>query len=210
MSIRSKKDHVKAPSIAGSHSSAGSKSSGRSKSSHASSCCSDLSLKQRAKVAGLKAEAESLKKIKEAELSAELSKLEMLIKKAEAEEKVYEEEAQKEMACDLPLDQDDLVKEGGTKDHRPKPLRHTVTPALVPNQVSDTQTAILDMIKLQSAPKPDLDTFSGDPLEYLYFKANFKEVVESVVQDQRGRLTRLIKYTTGEPKDLIKHLVYAD
>ena len=28
------------------------------------------------------------------------------------------------------------------------------------------------------------------------------------MRDQRGRLTRLIKYTEGEPKDLIKHLVH--
>ena len=68
----------------------------------------------------------------------------------------------------------------------------------------------MDMDKLQSAPKPDLDKFLGDPLEYLYFKANFQDVVEKTVQDQRGRLTRLIKYTEGEPKELIKHLVHAD
>ncbi len=75
---------------------------------------------------------------------------------------------------------------------------------------SQIQIAMMDMVKLQSAPKPDLDTFSGDPLEYLYFKANFQDVVEKTVRDQRGRLTRLIKYTEGEPKELIKHLVHAD
>ena len=35
----------------------------------------------------------------------------------------------------------------------------------------------------------------------------FKEVVEKRIEDPRGRLTRLINYTTGEAKDLIKHCI---
>ena len=35
----------------------------------------------------------------------------------------------------------------------------------------------------------------------------FKELVETKIKDRRGRLTRLIKYTTGEAKDLIKHCI---
>ena len=35
----------------------------------------------------------------------------------------------------------------------------------------------------------------------------FKEVVEKKIEDPRGRLTRLIKYTTGEAKDLMKHCI---
>ena len=35
----------------------------------------------------------------------------------------------------------------------------------------------------------------------------FKEVVEKRIEDPRGRLTRLIKYTTGKSKDLIKHCI---
>ena len=34
--------------------------------------------------------------------------------------------------------------------------------------------------------------------------------VEKMIDDQRGRLTRLIKYTDGDAKDLIKHCVHAD
>ena len=137
-----------------------------------------MSLRQRVKVAGLKAKAESLKKIKEAELSAELLRLEMKIKKAEAEEKVYEDEARKEIANSIPPDAAPVTR-GLTKEHTFKShTRDTINP--MPTQASKTHTAILDMIKLQSAPKPDLDVFSGDPLEYLYFKANFREVVESV------------------------------
>ena len=35
----------------------------------------------------------------------------------------------------------------------------------------------------------------------------FKEVVEKRIEDPRGRLTRLIKCTSGEAKDLIRHCI---
>ena len=44
-------------------------------------------------------------------------------------------------------------------------------------------------------------------MNYHYFMALFKEVVESKIDDPRGRLTRLIKYTTGDAKELIKHCI---
>ena len=33
----------------------------------------------------------------------------------------------------------------------------------------------------------------------------FNQVVEEKVSDQMGRLTRLLKFTDGEAKELIKH-----
>ena len=63
------------------------------------------------------------------------------------------------------------------------------------------------LIQQQGAPEVDIDTFSGNPLEYHYFMEVFKEVVEKKIEDSRGRLTRLIKYTAGEAKDLIKHCI---
>ena len=43
---------------------------------------------------------------------------------------------------------------------------------------------------------------------YTYFITNFKEVVESLIPSQTGRLNRLIKYTSGEAKELIKHCIH--
>ena len=68
----------------------------------------------------------------------------------------------------------------------------------------------MEMKKLQCAPKPDLDEFSGNPLDYCYFRASFKEVVESTVPSQSGRLNRLLKYTSGEAKDAIQPFVHSD
>ena len=64
------------------------------------------------------------------------------------------------------------------------------------------------LLRQQAAPEVDIDVFTGDPTEYLYFLAVFEEVVEKKIDDARGRLTRLIKYTDGEPKEMIKHCIH--
>ena len=63
------------------------------------------------------------------------------------------------------------------------------------------------LLKVQSAPDVDIECFDGNVLEYHYFMALFREVVESKIEDPRGRLTRLIKYTVGDARDLIKHCI---
>ena len=60
---------------------------------------------------------------------------------------------------------------------------------------------------MQSAPDVDIETFDGNVLNYHYFIALFREVVESKVDDPRGKLTRLIKYTSGDARELIKHCI---
>ena len=77
------------------------------------------------------------------------------------------------------------------------------------NQRSEREISkyLCKLIKQQGAPEVDIDTFAGDPLEYHYFMEVFKEVVEKRIEDPRGRLTCLIKYTSGEAKDLIKHCI---
>ena len=66
---------------------------------------------------------------------------------------------------------------------------------------------LFKLIQQQGAPEVDIDIFSGDPLEYHYFMEVFKEVVGKKIEDPRGRFTKLIKYTAGKSKDLIKHCI---
>ena len=54
----------------------------------------------------------------------------------------------------------------------------------------------------------EIDTFSGEVLEYHYFLATFREVVERVISDPRSRLTRLIQSLKGESKELFRHCIY--
>ena len=68
-------------------------------------------------------------------------------------------------------------------------------------------TDILCKLLQQAAPEVDIEYFDGNPLNYHYFMALFSEVVEAKIDAPRGRLTRLIKYTVGEPKELMKHCI---
>ena len=207
-------------------SSAKSRHSGKSKlskgsrSSHASSQRSNKSLELKAEIAGLKAESEAMKKTNEAELHVLLLKKEEKIRKMEAMEKVYAADTSQcggyNTAKSKHKKKGARHKEKSEEEPPRKKVKEleseeAVEEVLSKKQDSDQglQLAVTEMIKLQSAPKPDLDVFSGNPLDYPFFKASFKEVVESAVADQRGRLTRLIKYTSGDVKDLIKHLVHA-
>ena len=63
------------------------------------------------------------------------------------------------------------------------------------------------LLSQQSAPNVDIDMFDRNPLEFNYFMSIFEEMVESKVVDPRGKLTRLINYTKGEVKELVKYCI---
>ena len=63
------------------------------------------------------------------------------------------------------------------------------------------------LLKQQIAPDVDINIFIGDPVDYCYFNAVFEEVVQKKIENPRGRLTKLIKYTDGQPKEMIKHCI---
>ena len=44
-------------------------------------------------------------------------------------------------------------------------------------------------------------------MDFHYFMAVFKEVVEKKVDDERRKLTCLIKYTKGDAKDTVKNRI---
>lgn len=95
----------------------------------------------------------------------------------------------------------------------------TIAPAKLSMEVSssriaNTQCNISDILskfmREQSAPAIDLEPFDGNPLNFLYFKSMFKEAVEDKIDNQQGRLARLIKFTTGEARESIRHFVHDD
>ena len=63
------------------------------------------------------------------------------------------------------------------------------------------------LVNQQSAPEIDIDVFGGNPLEFHYFMAVFDEVVEKKIEDPCGKLTRLIKYTIKEVKEMLKNCI---
>ena len=76
------------------------------------------------------------------------------------------------------------------------------------NSTNNYENEIVEMLKLSQAPTVDLDVFDGNVVEFPYFLTTFKQVVEEKVPDERGRLSRLIKYTKGEAHELVKSCVY--
>ena len=53
-----------------------------------------------------------------------------------------------------------------------------------------------------------MEVFDGDLLNFKYFVSIFQEVLETKLEDPRGRLTQLIQYTSSEAKDLVKNCIY--
>ena len=64
-----------------------------------------------------------------------------------------------------------------------------------------------ELLKRQAAPDLEIDIFDGNPMDFHYFMAVFKEVVENKVTDPRGRQTCLIRFTKGEAKEIAKNCI---
>ena len=203
--------------------------SSKSSRSSAISNTSKKSLEHKAEAAGLRAEAGVLKRKREAELEAELLEYERKIKRAEAMEKVYKEEERKNLEG-LTEDEDEgegKENEGKvrTKNKSPKrkgkirigKIKERIEKRKEKKGKRDRSKAqkgfdetLLQVLQINSAPQVDIDEFSGDVLEFQYFMETFREVVERAIPDERGRLTRLIQKTSGEPKEMIRHCIYED
>ena len=67
--------------------------------------------------------------------------------------------------------------------------------------------ALCHLVKEQLAPDIELELFDGNPLDFHYFMTLFHEVVEKRIDDPRGRLARLLKYTNVNAREMIKHCV---
>ena len=66
---------------------------------------------------------------------------------------------------------------------------------------------LCQLLQQQAAPEVDTEVFDGDLLNFMYFVSIFWEVVETKLEDPRGQLTQLIKYTNVEAKDLVKNCI---
>ena len=82
-------------------------------------------------------------------------------------------------------------KEVTTRKHQLKP--GNVLEGFSHSDISDT---MFKMINFYTAPAIDIDVFDGKILDYQYFRATFTDLVETKIPDQKGRLVRLIKYTS--------------
>ena len=68
-------------------------------------------------------------------------------------------------------------------------------------------TEMCELLRQQAVPELEIDIFDGNPMDFHYFIAVFKEVLEDKVTDPRGWLTCLIKFTKGEAKEIAKNYI---
>ena len=66
---------------------------------------------------------------------------------------------------------------------------------------------MFNLLRHQSAPNEEIETFKGNSLDYHYFMSGFKEAVEYKIDDPHRRLVRLLKYTEGEARETIKNCI---
>ena len=64
------------------------------------------------------------------------------------------------------------------------------------------------LVKEQSAPDVGREEFDGNPLNFNYFRSLFRETVEKKIDDPEGRLTRLIKNTCWEAREMVKNFIH--
>ena len=76
-----------------------------------------------------------------------------------------------------------------------------------PDLVAATSDMLCKLLQLQPTPNVNIETFHVNVSSHHYFIALFREVAESKVDDPRGKLTKLIKYTSGDARELIKHCI---
>ena len=96
----------------------------------------------------------------------------------------------------------------GLKRRKTNPTKKkTSSKKLLGAQDSSISEMLCRLLKQQSAPEIEIDVFDGNPVEFHYFMAVFKEVVKKRVDDERGKLTRWIKYAKGDAKDMVKNCI---
>ena len=143
-----------------------------------------------------------------AENEAERLKVQEMVAKAKARAKVYEESESGDGKL-FPQTEEARPSKQTNIDHCFQRGNHQklIQDKHLHPKKTDIAEVLCNLVKQQSAPDVDLDVFDGNPLEYHYFITLFHKLVEKRIEDPRGRLTRLIKYTKGDPKEMIKHCV---
>ena len=74
----------------------------------------------------------------------------------------------------------------------------------------NTNAFLASMIDIIQAPPAEIITFDGNPLKYHLFLKAFDNAVHNRSFDDCAKLTRLVKYCTGEPKLLVESCMLMD
>ena len=173
-------------------------------------------LEENAKLAELEAEEAFLVRTQMADSEEEMLKIQQMVAKTRAKTKIFEESEVDNKFLHhnkqnfVASSQDIHRTSTGISHHqrREPTMKHQSNVANnIQSKGQDFTEILCKLVKHKSAPYVDLDAVGGNLLEYHYFMMLFHEIVEKRVDNPRGKLTRLIKYTKGDAKEMIKHCV---
>ena len=173
-------------------------------------------LEENAKLAELEAEEAFLVRTQMADSEEEMLKIQQMVAKTRAKMKIFEESEVDNKFLHhnkqnfVASSQDIHRTSTGISHHqrREPTMKHQSNVANnIQSKGQDFTEILCKLVKHKSAPYVDLDAVGGNLLEYHYFMMLFHEIVEKRVDNPRGKLTRLIKYTKGDAKEMIKHCV---
>ena len=99
---------------------------------------------------------------------------------------------------DIPAE--DLLHQSGNK-------KITILSSVYGSGNGNIADLLCTLVTEQVAPQVPIEPFDGNSLNFAYFLLMFKESVEKKIEDPMGRLTRLIKCTTGEAQEFVKHFI---
>ena len=173
-------------------------------------------LEENAKLAELEAKKAFLVRKQMADSEEEMLKIQQMVAKTRAKTKIFEESEVDNKFLHhnkqkfVTSSQDIHRTSTGISHHqrREPTMKHQSNVANnIQSKGQDFTEILCKLVKHKSAPYVDLDAVGGNLLEYHYFMMLFHEIVEKRVDNPRGKLTRLIKYTKGDAKEMIKHCV---
>ena len=193
-------------------------------------------LEEKAKIAELEAEVTFLLEKQKAENQAKMLQIQGEVARVKAVARVYEDYNQMEVNSEVDEVESNVYEEKVQQRWRYKGQRQENLRANVEDDKSDVKSLaggrseaigsnavecgdipdknqpdmvamMSKLLRQQAAPDVDIVIFTGDPVDYHYFIAVFDEVVEKKIDDPRGRLVGLIKYTDGQPKEMIKYCI---
>ena len=173
-------------------------------------------LEENAKLAELEAKKAFLVRKQMADSEEEMLKIQQMVANTRAKTKIFEESEVDNKFLHhnkqnfVASSQDIHRTSTGISHHqrREPTMKHQSNVANnIQSKGQDFTEILCKLVKHKSAPYVDLDAVGGNLLEYHYFMMLFHEIVEKRVDNPRGKLTRLIKYTKGDAKEMIKHCV---
>ena len=173
-------------------------------------------LEENAKLAELEAEEAFLVRKQMADSEEEMLKIQQMVAKTRAKTKIFEESEVDNKFLhhnkqNFVASSQDIHRTSTGISHHQRREPTTKHQWNVPNNMQsngqDFTEILCKVVKHKSAPYVDFNAFGGSLLEYHYFMMLFHEIVEKRIDNPRGKLTRLIKYTKGDAKEMIKHCV---